>query len=128
MLIYLGFYRRRPDLSLEQFFHHWHDVHGPLMRRIADENPGLLTKYVQHHLTPDQSYPAISGAALDFTQSGFDGFSEAWFEDETARDAFFGLPEFQTEGMADEKLFLDLDATRWVVLDRPRTIVDVLAD
>ncbi|MFD2580327.1 EthD domain-containing protein [Novosphingobium colocasiae] len=72
MLIVLGFYRRRPDLSIEQFRTHWRDVHGPLIKRITDAH-GLLLRYVQHHLTPDETYPFQEGVTAG-AAGGFDGF------------------------------------------------------
>jgi EthD domain len=51
MLITLGFYKRKPGLTREQFSKHWREVHGPL---IAND-PILskyLKRYVQHHCVP----------------------------------------------------------------------------
>ncbi|MCB2052076.1 MAG: EthD domain-containing protein [Novosphingobium sp.] len=122
MLIVLGFYRRRTDLTVAQYRAHWRDVHGPLIRRIADEH-GLLLRYLQHHLTPDAGYPDQAGVHADVT-GGFDGFSEGWFADEAARDAFFALPVMQTEVLEDERKFIDVSATRWVVTDSQHTIIE----
>jgi len=121
MLIILGFYRRRPDLTAEQFQRHWRDVHGPLIRSLAEQHPKFL-RYVQHHLTPDSEFPSVPGVTAE-TAGGFDGFSEAWFADVAARDAFFDLPQMKNEVIADEREFIDMTATRWVVLDRQHTII-----
>lgn len=121
MLIVLGFYRRRADLTTEEFRNHWRDVHGPLIKRIVDEH-GLLLRYVQHHLTPDAGYPSQEGVTAG-AAGGFDGFSEGWFANEEARDAFFALPVMQSETLEDERQFIDVSATRWVVLDSQHTII-----
>lgn len=121
MLIILGFYQRRPDLTVSQFRSHWRDVHGPLIRGIADEHP-LLLRYVQHHLTPDTDYPFHPGVEVG-AQGGFDGFSEGWFADEQARDRFFALPIMKTEVIEDERKFIDVTATRWVTLDSQHIII-----
>ena len=121
MLIILGFYKRRADLSVEQYRTHWRDVHGPLIKGIADEH-GLLLRYVQHHLSPDDTYP-IQAGVISGTDGGFDGFSEAWFADEAARDAFFALPTMKAETLEDELQFIDVSATRWVTLDSQHTII-----
>ena len=122
MLIILGFYQRRSDLTVSQFRSHWRDVHGPLIRRIADEHP-LLLRYVQHHLTPDKDYPFHPGVEVG-AQGGFDGFSEGWLADEQARDRFFSLPVMKTEVIEDERKFIDVSATRWVALDSQHTIIE----
>lgn len=121
MLIILGFYRRRPDLSTEQFRTHWRDVHGPLIKRITDEH-GLLLRYIQHHLTPDEAYSFQPGMTAGATGS-FDGFLEGWVEHEAAGDAYFSLPVMKTETLDDESLFIDVSATRWVTLDSQHTII-----
>ncbi len=122
MLIILGFYRRRPDLTVAQYRAHWRDVHGPLIRSIVDKH-GLLLRYVQHHLSPDTGYPDQAGVKAEIG-GGFDGFSEGWFADEAARDAFFSLPTMRAEVLEDERKFIDVSATRWVALDSQHTIIE----
>src|SRR5438132_12987828 len=56
---------RRPDLSLEQFSTYWHDLHGPLGRRI----PRLRRPVHLHTLLPPP------GQRMDFdgmARLGFD--------------------------------------------------------
>src|SRR4051794_22365407 len=73
MIILLGFYKRRPDLTWEQFSDHWRNVHGPLLRDTPEASR-YIKRYVQHHIRPRS--PSLAGVgSLDF-----DGFSEAWFE------------------------------------------------
>src|SRR5581483_3111939 len=71
MLRFLGFYKRKPGLTHEQFNHHWMTIHGPVVRNVPGGSQ-YLKKYIQHHLTPDP----LSGTQ-DFV---YDGFSEGWFE------------------------------------------------
>ncbi|MCB2052146.1 MAG: EthD domain-containing protein [Novosphingobium sp.] len=115
MIINLGFYKRRSDLTHEEFSKHWTEVHGPLIRSI----PGIeqyLTHYVQHHVVPDPANP------LPFDLD-YDGFSEAHFPSIEARDALFNLPFFQTRVIEDEHKFIDMERTRIIVIDEPRTII-----
>lgn len=115
MIINLGYYKRKPGLTHAEFSEHWRDVHGPLIRRIPNIDRYLL-RYVQHHLTPDPTQPIPPG--MDY-----DGFSEAWFPSLEARAELFALPFFQAEVIADERRFLDMDATRWSVIDRQETMI-----
>jgi len=115
MVIVLGYYKRKPGITHEQFCNHWLNVHGPLIKEIPNIDKYVL-RYVQHHLTPDSHYPAPEG--MDF-----DGFSEAWFPSLEARSELFSLPFYLKECIADERLFLDMDATRWVVTDDQEVIM-----
>lgn len=110
MLITLGFYKRKPGLTREEFSRHWQEVHGPL---IAD-NPVMSTyvrRYVQHHCVPGSGWPNVG--ELDY-----DGFSETWFDSLEARKEMHALPCFQTELIEDEHKFLDMAATRILMFDR----------
>ncbi|MFC4670850.1 EthD domain-containing protein [Seohaeicola nanhaiensis] len=109
MIITLGFYKRKPGLTLEQFQTHWRDVHGPLIAGI----PGVekyLKRYVQHHMVPSQGWPGVG--PLDY-----DGFSESWFPSLDARKELHAMPYFQNEMIEDERQFLDMDATRVLMFD-----------
>jgi len=59
--------RKKPDLSDEQFFRYWKDVHGPIGARI----PGLR-RLVQSH--------TVAGAA-ELGAPDFHGMAELWFDD-----------------------------------------------
>jgi uncharacterized protein (TIGR02118 family) len=110
MIVLLGFYRRRPDLSWEQFSDHWRNVHGPLLRDTP-ATASRIRRYVQHHLRPNPDHPE---AALPY-----DGFSEVWFDSVDDRKAMHGDPVYQALMPADEALFLDLSATRLHMIDMP---------
>ena len=49
MLITLGFYKRKPGLSVEEFRHIWSVEYGPLYR-TRPEITKYLRRYVQHRL------------------------------------------------------------------------------
>jgi EthD domain len=70
LLITLGFYKRKPGLSVEEFQRIWSTVYGPLYGK-SPELTRFLRRYVQHRLTPQTDWPT--------TFVGFDGFSESWF-------------------------------------------------
>jgi uncharacterized protein (TIGR02118 family) len=83
--------RRKPGLSLEEFSRYWHEVHGPIGRRI----PGLL-RLVQSHAIADP----------DNKQPGYDGMAELWFDNVAALRAARRSSAWQTS-TSDEQNFVD---------------------
>lgn len=117
VVVVLGFYKRKKGLTIEQFRDHWLNVHGPLIKSIPNIEKYMI-RYVQHHLYPESSHPAPSGEEAEF-----DGFSEGWFVDEAARDALFATSAFK-DTHSDESAFLDMEATRWIVVDKQEVVID----
>ncbi len=110
MLITLGFYKRKPGLTREEFSRHWQEVHGPLVA----SNPVLskyIRRYVQHHCVPGSGWPTMA-------ELGYDGFSEIWFDSLEAYEEMRALPDFQQELIENEHRFLDMSATRILMFDR----------
>jgi uncharacterized protein (TIGR02118 family) len=93
---------RRADLSFEEFSRYWHDVHGPIGRRI----PGLR-RLVQSHLVP---HPA------GIRPADFDGMAELWFDDLGALDAAMGSAEWHTSS-ADEAHFIEPGRTAFFLTE-----------
>jgi len=114
MLIHVGFYRRKPGLSWEQFSRHWREVHGPLMRD-NERFKKYCRRYVQHHLRPYE--PSSGPKSMSFDLLPFDGFSEVWFDDLQSREEMWSDPAFKAAMLPDEELFLDLSATKVGMLD-----------
>jgi uncharacterized protein (TIGR02118 family) len=83
---------RRPDLSLEEFSRYWHDVHGPIGRRI----PGLRRLV--------QSHPVAHPAGM--RPADFDGMAELWFDTLGDLQAAMTSAEWQAS-TADEANFVD---------------------
>jgi uncharacterized protein (TIGR02118 family) len=83
---------RRADLTFEEFSSYWHDVHGPMGRRI----PGLQ-RLVQSHRV---AHPA------GMRPPDFDGMAELWFDDLSALQAAMASAEWQAS-TADEANFVD---------------------
>ena len=112
MIIVMGFYKRRSDLTWQEFSDHWRNVHGPLLRDTP-KTAQYMRRYVQHHLRPSPGGPAFE----------FDGFSEGWFDSLEARQEMHESEEFLSIVRSDSALFLDLSATHYLVLDKPVHIV-----
>ena len=64
----VGFVKRRPDLSPEQFQRHWLTVHADLCKQLPN-----LRRY-SVNLVDKARFPHFD----------YDGFSELWFDDEPA--------------------------------------------
>ena len=109
MLITLGFAKRKPGTTHEEFCTHWREIHGPLVANHP-EAKRYLKRYVQHHLSPSIGFGQPE--ALEF-----DGFSEAWYESADARKAFHAHPYFQNQVIADENLFIDVNGLRVLMFD-----------
>jgi uncharacterized protein (TIGR02118 family) len=91
MIKFVGVVWRKPDLSREDFLHHWQTDHAEVVKKL----PGLR-KYVQG--------PAVARAGREPV---IDGIAELWFDDvETLRKAWRS-PEGQAV-REDERRFIDL--------------------
>jgi uncharacterized protein (TIGR02118 family) len=87
---------RRPGMPLEEFSRYWHDVHGPIGRRI----PGLR-RLVQSHRVANPD---------DRGTPSFDGMAELWFDDLAALRAAQQSWEWQASS-EDEVNFIDKSRT-----------------
>ncbi|MEO8297627.1 MAG: EthD domain-containing protein [Burkholderiales bacterium] len=108
MIITLGFYKRKPGLSTEDFWRIWSTEYGPLYAN----NPALhkyLRRYTQHQLKPQDDTPT------QFV--GFDGFSEAWFENAADRETMHQLPYYQEVLKPLAERFLDLENSKFAAYD-----------
>jgi hypothetical protein len=100
MLINLGFYKRKPGLSVEEFRRIWSQEYGPLYSANSDITR-YLRRYVQHRLSPQTDWPN------PFV--GFDGFSESWFESAADRKAMQGTKYYQEVLKPLAAEFLDME-------------------
>jgi uncharacterized protein (TIGR02118 family) len=91
---------RRSGMSVDDFCRYWHDVHGPIGRRI----PGLR-RLVQSHPVPHADDPSAPT---------FDGVAELWFDDLAALQAARQSPEWRASS-ADEANFIDRARTALLV-------------
>ncbi|VUC37560.1 unnamed protein product [Clonostachys rosea] len=116
----IAFLKKKPSLTHEEFYHHWSQIHGPLVKPWMEKHG--ITGYLQVHATPqlnDSSATTPLGPEREKSQGeegeddplgGFDGAAvieaASWdalvgaFEDEYYRDVI----------AKDEERFLDRQA------------------
>lgn len=99
--------KRRSDLSREEFGRYWTTQHAEKAKKV----PGIL-RYVIN-LAPD-----LSGSGRELP---YDGFAEAWFENEEMMRLSGRSPELQVV-LEDEKNLFDL-ATRFSVIVEEHVII-----
>ena len=73
--------RRKPGMNVEQFRHHWENVHGPLIAKLPK-----LRRYVQHH---------VHSEIKDDHEIPIDGIAEIWFDSEEDQKAAYASEEYQ---------------------------------
>jgi len=83
--------RRKEEMSVEEFWHYWENVHGPLIAKI----PGLI-KYIQYHVESER---------LDNIDDPIDGLAELWFESEETQKKAYQSPEYQAVVEDEPNLF-----------------------
>jgi len=75
-------FRRREDLTQEDFVRYWRDVHVPLVRKVPN-----IRRYV---------ISTVQGAPLG--EPDFDGMAELWFDDEETALAALATAETEATG------------------------------
>ncbi len=107
MLKQITWFRKRGDLSKQEFAQHWRTRHAA----IVSELPGLI-RYVQNLVTAE-------GGDVH-------GVAEVWFDDIDAMRANVGRPELDRI-RADEPNFLDTDSMGTLVAV-PSVVIDGAAE
>lgn len=75
-------FRKREDMTHEEFVRYWREVHIPLVKKVPN-----IRRYV---ISP------VCGAPLG--EPDFDGMAELWFEDEQTALAALATPETAATG------------------------------
>jgi len=101
---------KKLDLTDEEFFRYWRNVHGPIGARI----PGLRKLVQSHRITlPGDAYGA-----------DFDGMAELWFDDAAALLEARQSPEW-TASTEDERNFIDPSKAAYFVSEE-HALLDLL--
>ena len=93
---------KRADLTDEEFFRYWENIHGPIGARI----PRLRRLVQSHRMT-------IPG---DQHRSDYDGMAELWFDDVEALLAARQSPEWKASS-DDEASFIDQHKVAYFVTE-----------
>ena len=99
--------KRRADMSVEAFQHHWRTQHARLVRDCP-ASARYIRRYVQC-LTLPAHYAAGEPA--------FDGTAELWFDSDEDRAKFFSDPDYLATVQPDEGRFADMERTRFFVTE-----------
>jgi uncharacterized protein (TIGR02118 family) len=104
--------KRNAAMSPAQFHEYWRTQHARKVRSIS-ACAKYIRRYVQAH-TLDEEYAAGEPA--------YDGTAELWFDSLQDKDAFFSDPEYLTIVAPDERVFADMERTRFLVC-REETVI-----
>jgi len=93
---------KRPDLSDEEFFRYWKNIHGPIGAKI----PRLRELVQSHRLNiPEDKHPPA-----------YDGIAELWFDNVEDLLAARQSPEWRAS-TADETNFVDHSKVAYLVTE-----------
>ena len=101
MLKQLCFFRKRPDMSMEEFMDYYENHHSKLGQKIGKPSIPNAVRYVRRYLTPVKN--PVTGEIHD---PGYDCVMEIWWnsrEDFEAAMAKVGDPERLPHTIEDEK-------------------------
>ncbi len=102
MIKTLGFFKRKPGLSVEQFRAYWLNDHAAVIRKVPE-----IRRYVASITLP---------GAYRSREPLFDGISEAWLDDEDALRENADTPP-RRAASADDAKFVDMAKYTAIVTD-----------
>src|SRR5882724_8189419 len=103
--------RKRAEVSQEEFYRYWLNVHGPKVKSVAKALKGR--RYIQSHTCE----PAINTALVESRglMPAYDGITEFWWDDAAAVNEAMASPEGQKAMqmlIEDESKFIDFSQSR----------------
>lgn len=104
--------KRNAAMSPAQFHDYWRTEHAQKVSSIA-ACARYIRRYVQAH-TLDAEYAAGDPA--------YDGTAELWFDSVEDKNAFFSDPEYLAIVAPDERVFADMDRTRFLLCREERIV------
>ena len=97
--------KRSAAMSPAQFHEYWRTEHARKVRSIP-ACAKYIRRYVQAH-TLEAEYAT--------SEPAFDGTAELWFDSVEDKDAFFSDPDYLAIVAPDERVFADMEQTRFLV-------------
>ncbi len=97
--------KRSAAMSPAQFHAYWRTEHARKVRSIP-ACAKYIRRYVQAH-TLEAEYATSDPA--------YDGTAELWFDSVKDKDAFFSDPDYLAIVAPDERVFADMDQTRFLL-------------
>ena len=97
--------KRNPAMSPGEFHRYWRAEHATKVRSLAASSK-YIRRYVQAHTVASE---------YDGDGPAYDGTAELWFDSVADKDAFFSDPEYLEIVAPDERVFADMEQTRFLV-------------
>jgi uncharacterized protein (TIGR02118 family) len=104
--------KRNAAMSPAQFHDYWRTQHARKVRSIPACKK-YIRRYIQAH-TLETEYSTGNPA--------YDGTAELWFDSTEDKDAFFSDPDYLAIVSPDERVFADMDQTRFLVCQEEQVI------
>jgi EthD domain len=116
MIKVLGIFKKREDISDEEFREHYENHHVHLFDRYL-KMPGV-ERYVRRYLKP-----AVTPITGEVHRSGFDVIMEVWCDEEWFRFFFVDQPpeEFRAIVAEDEARIFERDSMQLYVVEESET-------
>ena len=105
--------RKRPDLTLPEFYDYWLHQHAPLATKLVQQLGA--NRYVQSH-TSDRDLGLLLETSRGQVLKSFDGVTEVWFPSRQALMAKMSTvagTEANARLALDEKNFIDLPSSSY---------------
>ncbi len=121
----LAFFRRRADLSAEEFRHYYEAHHAPLALQLFPYLKGYRRNYVRRDQTHRRASGEAFASALDY-----DVITEITFaspRDYARMQAAMADPAIRDRVVADEQRFMDRDATVVLLVEEEPAFPDTTA-
>ena len=101
MLKQICFFRKRPDMTMDEFMDYYENQHSQLAKKIGKPAIPNAQRYVRRYLKPEKN--PVTGEVID---PGYDCIMEIWWnsrEDFEASQRLISDPERLPFTMEDEK-------------------------
>lgn len=112
MIKLIVFVKRNAAMSPPAFHEYWRTQHAHKVRSIP-ASAKYIRRYVQAHAL-DAQYATGDPA--------FDGTAEIWFDSVQDKDAFFSDRDYLAIVAPDERVFADMDQTRFLLCREEQVI------